>query len=285
MLKRKRKLSTIVPSYASLPNGRDPRNPAQYSEIGKRFLAKGIIPTLEKLHKRRLNILEISGGGAKGAFGTGVLIGWAESGTRPKFDCAGIMPLSPIAKGDVEVFDSVISTNLHGAFLVLAQAAQHVSAGGRIIAFSSSVLAKSFPTYGPYIASKAGVEGLVRVLNNELRGRNVTVNAVAPGPVATELFLKEKSQAQIEQFIKLAPLERLGQPEDVASVVSFLAGPNGAWVNGQVLRANGGLPEQSLYFCSTANSFKHSLGGYDETWICTSTGGLGSRTGGARHGC
>src|SRR5512145_2475232 len=81
-----RRLSTIVPSYASLPNGRDPRNPAQYSEIGKRFLAKGIIPTLEELHNRRLNILEISGGGAKGAFGAGLLIGWADSGTRPKFD-------------------------------------------------------------------------------------------------------------------------------------------------------------------------------------------------------
>jgi 3-oxoacyl-[acyl-carrier protein] reductase len=156
-------------------------------------------------------------------------------------NCAGIMPLSPIAKDDVEVFDRVISTNLRGAFLILAQAAQHVSPGGRIIAFSSSVLAKSFSTYGPYIASKAGVEGLVRVLNNELRGRNVTVNAVAPGPVATELFLKDKSQAQIEQLSKLAPLERLGQPEDIANVVSFLAGPDGAWVNGQVLRANGGF--------------------------------------------
>jgi 3-oxoacyl-[acyl-carrier protein] reductase len=156
-------------------------------------------------------------------------------------NCAGIMPLSPIAKGDVEIFDRVISTNLRGTFLVLAQAAQHVSAGGRIIAFSSSVLAKSFPNYGPYIASKAGVEGLVRVLNNELRGRNISVNAVAPGPVATELFLKDKTQAQIEQFSKLAPLERLGQPEDVANVVSFLVGPDGGWVNGQVLRANGGF--------------------------------------------
>jgi 3-oxoacyl-[acyl-carrier protein] reductase len=156
-------------------------------------------------------------------------------------NCAGIMPLSPIAKGDVEIFDRVISTNLRGTFLVLAQAAQHVAAGGRIIAFSSSVLAKAFPTYGPYIASKAGVEGLVRVLNNELRGRNVTVNAVAPGPVATELFLKDKTQAQIEQFSKLAPLERLGQAEDIANVVSFLAGPDGAWVNGQVLRTNGGF--------------------------------------------
>ena len=156
-------------------------------------------------------------------------------------NCAGIMPLGRIADGDVETFDKVIATNLRGAFLVLWQAAKHVAEGGRIIAFSSSVLAKSFPTYGAYIASKAGVEGLVHVLNNELRGRNVTVNAVAPGPVATELFLKDKTQAQIEQFSKLAPLERLGQPEDIANVVSFLAGPDGAWVNGQIMRANGGF--------------------------------------------
>ena len=154
---------------------------------------------------------------------------------------AGIMPLSPIVKGDIELFDKVIATNLRGTFLVLSQAAQHVSSGGRIIAFSSSVIARSFPTYGAYIASKAGVEGLVRVLANELRGRNVTVNAVAPGPVATELFLKDKTQAQIEQFSKMPPLERLGGPEDIASVVSFLAGPDGAWVNSQVLRANGGF--------------------------------------------
>jgi 3-oxoacyl-[acyl-carrier protein] reductase len=154
---------------------------------------------------------------------------------------AGIMPLGRIADGDIDVFDKVVATNLRGAFLVLRQAAQHVVEGGRIIALSSSVLAKSFPTYGPYIASKAGVEGLIHVLNNELRGRNITVNAVAPGPVATELFLKDKTQAQIEQFVKLAPLERLGQPEDVANVVSFLAGPDGGWVNGQVLRANGGF--------------------------------------------
>src|SRR6202049_5284164 len=154
---------------------------------------------------------------------------------------AGIMPLSPIAKGDVETFDKVIATNLRGTFLVFSQAAQHVAEGGRIIAFSSSVLAKSFPTYGPYIASKAGVEGLVHVLAHELRGRNVTVNAVAPGPIATELFLKGKSEEQIAELSKLPPLERLGQPEDIASVVSFLAGPDGARVNSQVLRANGGF--------------------------------------------
>jgi len=154
---------------------------------------------------------------------------------------AGIMPLSPIVKGDVETFDKVIAINLRGAFLVLAQAAQHVVEGGRIIALSSSVLAKSFPTYGPYIAAKAGVEGLVHVLANELRGRNVTVNAVAPGPIPTDLFLKGKTEAQIEEFRKLPPLERLGRTEDIASVVSFLAGPDGAWVNNQVLRVNGGF--------------------------------------------
>jgi 3-oxoacyl-[acyl-carrier protein] reductase len=154
---------------------------------------------------------------------------------------AGIMPLSPIAKGDVETFDKVIATNLRGTFLVFAQAAQHLTEGGRIIAFSSSVLAKSFPTYGPYIASKAGVEGLVPVLANELRGRGITVNAVAPGPTGTDLFLNGKTEQQIAQLSKLAPLERLGQPEDIANVVSFLAGPDGGWVNAQILRANGGF--------------------------------------------
>jgi 3-oxoacyl-[acyl-carrier protein] reductase len=154
---------------------------------------------------------------------------------------AGIMPLSPITKDDVETFDKVIATNLRGTFLVLAQAAQHVAEGGRIIAFSSSVLAKSFPSYGPYIASKAGTEGLVRVLANELRGHKVTVNAIAPGPVGTELFLDGKSEEQIAQLSKLAPLERLGEPEDIANVVSFLVGPDGGWVNAQVLRVNGGF--------------------------------------------
>jgi 3-oxoacyl-[acyl-carrier protein] reductase len=124
---------------------------------------------------------------------------------------------------------------------VMAQAAQRLPGGGRFIAFSSSVLARSFPTYGPYIASKAGVEGLVHVLANEMRGRNITVNAVAPGPVGTELFLSGKSAEQITELAKLAPLERLGEPEDIARVVSFLAGPEGGWINSQVLRANGGF--------------------------------------------
>lgn len=156
-------------------------------------------------------------------------------------NCAGIMPLLPIIGGDLELFDKVINTNLRGTFVVLGRASQHISTGGRIIAFSSSVIAKAFPTYGPYIASKAGVEGLVRVLANELRGRNITVNAVSPGPIATELFLTGKTEPQIEQLSKLSPLERLGQPGDIANVVSFLASPDGEWINGQVLHANGGF--------------------------------------------
>jgi 3-oxoacyl-[acyl-carrier protein] reductase len=154
---------------------------------------------------------------------------------------AGIMPMSKIADGDMAIFDKVIATNLRGTYLVLSQSAQHVAKGGRVIAFSSSVLAKSFPGYGPYIASKGAVEGLVRVLANELRGRNITVNAVAPGPTGTELFLKDKTDKLIDELAHLAPLERLGRPEDIAGTVSFLAGPDGAWVNAQVLRSNGGF--------------------------------------------
>ena len=156
-------------------------------------------------------------------------------------NCAGIMPMAPIAKGDLEIFDKAIATNLRGAFIVMSQAAQHVAEGGRIVMFSSSVLGLSLPNYGSYIASKAGVEALVRVLANELRGRSISVNTVAPGPIPTELFMKGKTEAQIEWFRKQPPLERLGKPEDVAGVVSFLCGAEGGWVNGQLLRVNGGL--------------------------------------------
>ncbi|WP_049621137.1 SDR family oxidoreductase [Frateuria defendens] len=153
---------------------------------------------------------------------------------------AGVMALSPIAKGDLELFDRAIATNLRSTYLIFGQAANALGEGGRIIALSSSVLGVNFPSYGPYIASKAGVEGLVRVLANELRGRQITVNAVAPGPVGTELFFDGKTPEQIERIAKLAPLERLGTPEEIAAVVAFLAGPDGGWVNAQVLRANGG---------------------------------------------
>lgn len=154
---------------------------------------------------------------------------------------AGVMTPATITAENVEVLDRMVAVNLRGSWLVMAKAAETLGEGGRIIAFSSSVLAKSFPAYGAYIASKAGVEGLVRVLANELRGRGITVNAVAPGPVATELFFEGKSQEQIDSIAAMSPMERLGEPDEIADVVSFLAGPQGRWINAQVLRANGGM--------------------------------------------
>src|SRR5699024_8194233 len=112
--------------------------------------------------------------------------------------------------------------------------------GGRIINLSTSVVGAKLPTYGVYTATKAGIEALGAILSKELRGRNITVNAVAPGPTATDLFLNGKTEEQIEGLSKANPLERLGQPEDIAATVSFLAGPDGGWINGQTLRANGG---------------------------------------------
>lgn len=154
---------------------------------------------------------------------------------------AGVMSNMPIAGGDLAGFDRMIRINLRGAFVVLGEAAQRVPSGGRIIALSTSTIGRSFPTYGPYIASKAGVEGLVRVLANEMRGRQIAVNAVAPGPVGTDLFYQGKSEERIAEIARFAPMERIGTPEDIAGVVAFLSGPEGVWVNGQVLRVNGGM--------------------------------------------
>jgi 3-oxoacyl-[acyl-carrier protein] reductase len=154
---------------------------------------------------------------------------------------AGIMPLATIADADDATFDRVIAVNLKGTFNTLREAARRLRGGGRIINFSSSAVGLLMPTYAIYTATKAGVEAMTHILSKELRGRSITVNAVAPGPTATELFLKGKPPEVIERFAKAAPLERLGQPADIAGVVAFLAGPDGAWVNGQVLRANGGV--------------------------------------------
>ena len=154
---------------------------------------------------------------------------------------AGIMQLSAIADADDAFFDRHIAVNLKGVFNGLREAAKRLRSGGRIISFSSSVVGLYMPTYAVYAATKAGVEAMAHVLSRELRGRNITVNVIAPGPTATELFLKGKTAEVIDHLAKLAPLERLGQPDDIANVVSFLAGPDAAWVNGQVLRVNGGV--------------------------------------------
>jgi 3-oxoacyl-[acyl-carrier protein] reductase len=154
---------------------------------------------------------------------------------------AGIMPLSSVVETDDATFDRVIAVNLKGTFNTLREAAAQLREGGRIINFSSSMVALRQPTYAIYAASKAGVEAMTSILAKELRGRRITVNAIAPGPTATELFFKGKSPEVIERFAKGPPLERLGTPEDIAAAVAFLAGPDGAWINGQTLRANGGI--------------------------------------------
>jgi 3-oxoacyl-[acyl-carrier protein] reductase len=154
---------------------------------------------------------------------------------------AGIMSLATIADADDASFDRQIAVNLKGTFNTLREAAKRLRAGGRIINFSSSVVALLQPTYAVYAATKAGVEAMTSVFAKELRGRDITVNAVAPGPTATDLFLKGKPQEVVDRLAKLAPLERLGEPSDIANTVAFLAGPDGGWVNGQVLRANGGI--------------------------------------------
>jgi 3-oxoacyl-[acyl-carrier protein] reductase len=154
---------------------------------------------------------------------------------------AGIMTLAAIADMEDDAFDRLIAVNLKGTFNTLREAARRLRAGGRIINFSSSVVGLLQPTYAVYAATKAGVEAMTAVLARELRGRNITVNAIAPGPTATDLFLKGKSQDVVDRLAKLAPLERLGEPADIAAAVAFLAGPDGAWINGQTLRANGGI--------------------------------------------
>jgi 3-oxoacyl-[acyl-carrier protein] reductase len=153
---------------------------------------------------------------------------------------AGIMKLGSIAESDDALFDSQIAVNLKGTFNTLREASRRIRSGGRIINLSSSVVGLLAPSYAVYAATKAGVEAMTHILSKELRGRNITVNAVAPGPTATALFLDGKPQAVIDHLANISPLQRLGTPEDIAGAVSFLAGPDGSWINGQVLRANGG---------------------------------------------
>ena len=154
---------------------------------------------------------------------------------------AGIMKLAKIADSDDALFDQQIAINLKGSFIAMREAAKRLRDGGRIVNFSTSVVGTRLETYGVYAATKSAVETMTAILSKELRGRNITVNAVAPGPVATELFLSGKSPELIDRLAKMNPMERLGTPEDIASAVAFLVGPDGGWINGQVLRANGGM--------------------------------------------
>ncbi|MFE1591429.1 SDR family oxidoreductase [Nocardia sp. NPDC058705] len=154
---------------------------------------------------------------------------------------AGRLALSTIADLDLTVLDALHRVNIRGTFVVAKQAARRLRGGGSFVSMSTSVVGTQLPTYGAYAASKGAVEAITLILARELRGRDITVNAVAPGPTATALFLDGKSEDQIATLAKNPPLERLGTPEDIARVVAFLTGPEGHWINGQILRANGGM--------------------------------------------
>jgi 3-oxoacyl-[acyl-carrier protein] reductase len=155
-------------------------------------------------------------------------------------NAAGVMVLAPVAELDLDAMDRMHRTNIRGTFVMAQQAARRVRTGGAIITFSTSVTRLHLPAYAAYAASKAAVEAISMILAKELRGKDITVNAIAPGPTATALFLDGKDDATIEKMARMNPLERLGTPEDIAEVASFLAGP-GRWINGQTIFANGGI--------------------------------------------
>jgi len=154
---------------------------------------------------------------------------------------AGIQNLAPLAEMTDAAFDRMIAVNVKGVFNTLREAARRMRHGGRIINLSSGTTATLSPAYGPYAATKAAVEAMTVVLAKEMRGRGITVNGIAPGPTATDLYLKDKTPEMLAQAAKRSPLERLGEPTDVAAAVSFLVGPDGGWVNGQIIRVNGGF--------------------------------------------
>ena len=156
---------------------------------------------------------------------------------------AGVMQsgLVALSETDDALFDKIVGTNLKGTFNTLRVAAKKLRQGGRIVNFSSSVARLGFPGYSVYAATKSAVETMTNIFAKELRGRSITVNAVAPGPTATDLFLTGKTQEEVDKLSKMPPMERLGKPEDIAAVVAFLTGPDGGWVDGQTVRANGGI--------------------------------------------
>lgn len=154
---------------------------------------------------------------------------------------AGVMKLAPLAETDDALFDQHVAVNLKGVFNCLREAALQIEDGGRIVNFSSSVVGLSLPTYAAYAATKAGVEAMTHILAKELGPRQITVNAIAPGPVGTKLFLDDKSDDQIAGITKMIPMGRLGEPDDIAAVVAALLSADFHWVSGQIIRANGAM--------------------------------------------
>jgi len=154
---------------------------------------------------------------------------------------AGVMCFKKIEALDDETIERVLAINLKGSLYTMREAAQRLEHGGKIINLSSSVIGMKLEGYGIYTASKAAIESLTAILAKELRGKRITVNAIAPDPTATELFFEGKSDELIAQLSKAAPLERLGTVEDIAAVIEFAVNHQSDWINAQVIRVNGGI--------------------------------------------
>jgi 3-oxoacyl-[acyl-carrier protein] reductase len=154
---------------------------------------------------------------------------------------AGIMFTKPVSATTEAEFDRIFAINVKGTFFACQQAATRLAEGGRIINMSSSTTARFMPTYGAYVATKGAVEQLTRAMARELGPRGITINAISPGPTETELFLEGKTPEQLQQFGQMSAFGRIGQPQEIAGVVAFLAGDAAGWVSGQNIRINGGL--------------------------------------------
>ena len=170
----------------------------------------------------------------------------AEKRHGRKVDCivlaAGIgVPPGPIAQYDPANFRRLVEVNLVGAFNVLREAGQRVADGGSIIAITTSMVRHAVPGFGPYAGTKAAVECMVRSMAKEIAPRQVRVNAVAPGPVDTDLFRAGKTEEAKQRSAALSPFNRIGTPKEVAEVVAFLASDKASWVHGQIVQPNGGM--------------------------------------------
>lgn len=154
---------------------------------------------------------------------------------------AGIMITKPIASMTEEDFDKQFAINVKGTFFACQQAAKHMSENGRIINFSTSVTGQMFPTYSVYAGTKGAVEQFTRQLAKDFGRKGITINAVSPGPVNTELFTVGKTAEEIANVGKMNSFGRLGEPEDISSVVLFLASKESQWITGQTIRVNGGF--------------------------------------------
>lgn len=160
-------------------------------------------------------------------------------------NCAGVLdPKYPtLANTTVEDWDTTFNVNTKGAFLICREATNRLArgGGGRIVLISTSIIGAALPGYAGYAASKAAVETMTKIVAKELKGSGITVNCVAPGPVATELFFAGKSEESVQRIVDACPLGRLGEPSDVTPIIGFLVSDAGEWVNGQVIRVNGGF--------------------------------------------